>query len=734
MLLLVAFAVAPACSDLGEIEKRVDNLESKVTALETQISALNDNITALKEFAGGATINSIKEADGVYTITLSNGQTLTLTQGSVGSAVAPKLSIDAEGYWMADYSDGRGSVYITDQNGGKIKATGQAGVTPVFGVDADGYWTVDYGDGPQRVKDAMGGDVSALSQTAADSGFFKNVVVGDDTLTLTLSNGETVVVPIIPDFLCAIKDVLSAQVFESGESKTYTMELKGVASTVVLAPEGWNAVLEGTTLTVTAPVLTKAVLADTRSDVSVLAVSAGGFSTIAKMQVSVVSGTVVVTPAATVVAGDVSQSTLTFTVTLTDVTSWKYLLSKATDPAPDRDKLTSDGTTGSETTLTLSGLDASTEYILYVLPINGSVLGEIASARATTSAPVYASLYDQYMAGENIEIAGVTYNKATNGDPIELTASAAKTDLRASIHQKEGVFFLSAADGATFDIPSVTEITKDVVLISKDASHPVTIEPTVCTKCKSGSLVMKDLIIDMTHINGASNAGYFLNNANATSDFGALHFEDCRFVNVQKPILYMNVLDKAVKSIIVNRCDIVITGTPNQLFNIYNNKVLDHFEALVFDNNIVCSSAVAPVSVFSYGQATAQSGTTWNAEASVSNNIFYNTPAPNGYFKFYMVKTLNFNNNVMSAPATATNGSNCYGLFATSGNPTINFEGNIAYGMVEGKNWAIAVSSTTFKPEPNTLTKLTESPFASEDIATCTFTLKPEYSSCGPVR
>ena len=96
------------CSDLEDYKNKVDELDGRVTALETITTNLNKNIEALQTLYSGATINSAtKDANNVWTIVLSNGETLTLNQGSVGVANAPVMSVDKDGYWMVDY-DGNG--------------------------------------------------------------------------------------------------------------------------------------------------------------------------------------------------------------------------------------------------------------------------------------------------------------------------------------------------------------------------------------------------------------------------------------------------------------------------------------------------------------------------------------------------------------------------------------------------------------------------------------------------
>ena len=151
----VLFAgVFTACSDLSVLEKKVDSLESRVTALEKVIPTLNSNIEGLQALMSAGTINNAKEENGVWTITLSNGETISLTQGSVGIGNAPVISVDKDGYWIVNY--GEGEVHILNGEE-KVMAVGTNGITPVFGVDAEGFWTISYDEG-KTFQQVLGAD------------------------------------------------------------------------------------------------------------------------------------------------------------------------------------------------------------------------------------------------------------------------------------------------------------------------------------------------------------------------------------------------------------------------------------------------------------------------------------------------------------------------------------------------------------------------------------------------
>ncbi len=279
-----------SCTDISGLENRMDSAESRIAALEKNIGTLNSDIVALKKIVEGGTVSSIVEKDGVYTITFSDGTVITLNQGSTGIANAPIMSIDADGYWMVDYGNGPEYILVS---GEKVKAVGDNGVTPQFGVDASGYWTVSYDGGKtfSQVKDVNGNPVKAVSDgSSASDSWFRSVTVKGDTLEVVLNDGSTYALQIVKDFSCVIKGAEDVVAFTYGQTKTFTVEMTGVASVMVTAPQGWSASMESEVLSITAPEAeTKALSADSKTDVCLLAISENGYSSLSKVKVSVSS-------------------------------------------------------------------------------------------------------------------------------------------------------------------------------------------------------------------------------------------------------------------------------------------------------------------------------------------------------------------------------------------------------------------------------------------------------------
>ena len=734
------------CSDLEDYKNKVDELDGRVTALETITTNLNKNIEALQTLYSGATINSAtKDANNVWTIVLSNGETLTLNQGSVGVANAPVMSVDKDGYWMVDYDGDGGNEPKYIKNGeDKVLASGTDGVTPEFGVDAEKYWTVSYDGGTTftRVLDPDGQPVSALPAGEIQDPYFADVKVEGEQFKVTLRTGEELVIPVVSNFLCAI-EATGVQQFNSGDSKPYNVTLKGVKSTMITTPQGWTAVLsepvnEKAILTITAPVLTKAAIADSKADVCILAFSTQGLATIAKMQVSLSDAPVVINPIASVTPGEATESTLAYSVAVYDVTSWKYIHQRSSEAAPDAAKIAADGVAGSETALVFEGLDSATEYTLYVLPVNGEKQGSVASGNNTTATPapsVITDLYQAYVDGKEIEIAGKKYSLAVNGDPV-LKVAESKSDatFKNTFHQKESaVVFLEAEGENTFALSSVAEIKGNIALVSRHTDKPVTVEWTSNIKLMNGTFTVDNMVLDGNGIT----VGYFMNNANATADFGGVYMNNVTVKNIIKPVLYSNVATFGYKEFIVTNSTFHIAAGAQdkfQIFNFYKSSVLHTYKKLTFDNNIAyCDDLAHQIQIFNYDQNVAQTGSPWEVEVSICNNTIYNAPSANGYFKFYQVKSLKMNKNIFWADPSINLTTYCMIIYSEAQNQTVfDTTDNIAYG--NAGDWTIAHGNSEFIPEVNKIAKLEASPLATAEVATGTFTPTADYASYGAQR
>lgn len=305
VILFASLVVFASCDkrDLSSIETRLDNLENglenangRITTIEGTIDQINKDIESLQYLKAGMVINSVSGSDAAgWNITFANGKVVTVYPKDASTTI-PLISISGDGYWMVDYGDGNGPIYLRNAGGERIPAQsapgepGKDGVTPVLGADGEGYWIVSY-DGGQtfaRLLDDKGNPVKA--RVSVGDSIFSGVVSDGKTVTFSLNDGSSFSCPIVAEFLCSIKGADGEVEFNSGETKTFTVEMKGIANAVVLCPSGWRAVLDDSSLKVTAPASTKggsAVSFDSSSSVRILATSAQGYAVIAGFAVSI---------------------------------------------------------------------------------------------------------------------------------------------------------------------------------------------------------------------------------------------------------------------------------------------------------------------------------------------------------------------------------------------------------------------------------------------------------------
>ncbi|MDD6152234.1 MAG: PL29 family lyase N-terminal domain-containing protein [Bacteroidales bacterium] len=745
-LVAVALLALPfaSCNDgFSELKERVDDLDSRVTNIETSIKALNANIEALSALAGGATINSVTEKDGVYTVVLTNGEKLTINQGSIGVGFAPIMTIDSEGFWMADYQDGKGPVPVLDSKGQKVSAKGDNGQTPRFSVDSEGYWTVSYdGVSYARVLDAAGKPVKALaSEDGGTDAYFSNVDVIDDTLILTLRNGDTYSVPVVKDFLISIKDSENIQIFNLGEEKSFIVEMKGVAQSILSAPSGWTASLSETLLTVKAPAsLTRSTIADLSTDVSILGISAQGYSAVAKVRVQLDGAISAGTPKASVSATSVSHNSVAFTVATENISSWKYIFAKSGAEAPGAASILTSGTEGSGNSVVISDLDELTSYVIYVLPINGDKLGTVATCTVTTiAAPevVFEDNYTAYNEGKAIVIAGIKYEKSVWGEPQLLSATSANVDLRAAIHDKTGIFFLEAENGNSFIAPagSQVQITKDVVVVSRYTSKPVTYKPSTYHQLrKSGSLVMKNVIIDLNSLSTS-----YMCNFGSPGDGGPftnLHFDGCSILTgTAKQLMYAS-SQELVKSIRFYNCYIESTKAGRMDFiGLSNNPYLDNVKEVMFYNNIFYNpNASGALALISSSGAAPKSGNAQQTEFVLKQNTFYGVAGSNVLLVVNGAKSLTVQNNLFYAPAGQSANTFVIKTNAEGVELECQVGDNIAYGT---PSFTITHSNSTFKiddVEENTIPKAASDLMKDATPSAGDFAPTAEYSAYGAKR
>lgn len=223
---------------VDDLKDDVNDLKDRVTLMEEQVKLLNDNVEVLSYVLDPQqkTINGVKPSDDntQFTITLSDGSTMTLTVGKPGKVEQPTISVDENGYWVVN------GIFTG------VKAEGKEGSTPEipeFRVH-DGAWQFRFGEDGEW-KPVEGGNIGGGS---LGDQIFESAKVDGDKFVITLANdGGTYELPIVSQLSCEInKDMVGADgyiEFQPGETKTFKVKITGTPLAPVY-PSGWRAELE----------------------------------------------------------------------------------------------------------------------------------------------------------------------------------------------------------------------------------------------------------------------------------------------------------------------------------------------------------------------------------------------------------------------------------------------------------------------------------------------------------
>lgn len=250
-----------------DLERDIDALKDRVTAMEAKVDRLNESMNMIRvALDGNKTIQSYTEnEDGSYTLTLSDGNTITLTQGKIGTIDEyQEVSISSNGNWVI------GGVETKHH---AVAADGEPGVTPQFrlAMESEGkyYWEVSY-DGELTWEDVKNQQGTRVYASASGSSSVAGPIASaapnatGDKFEITLTGRDTKYeIPIVSGLACAITDP-NPENMENGywivptnTGATTSIDLKGEA-VLISAPEGWTVTASidnsnPTTLSVTPP-------------------------------------------------------------------------------------------------------------------------------------------------------------------------------------------------------------------------------------------------------------------------------------------------------------------------------------------------------------------------------------------------------------------------------------------------------------------------------------------------
>lgn len=285
-ILLTLMAVSLVGCKVDDLKDDVNDLKDRVTLIEEQVKILNDNVEVMAYVLDTQqkTISKVEpSADkSQFTITLSDGYTMTLTVGKAGEVVPPTISVDENGYWVVNgLSTG-------------VKTVGENGKDgdgyPEFRVE-NGKWKVRFGDG--EWSDVPGGDLGT-GESLGDQ-FFESASLSDDGTVFTIvgTEGQVYTFPVVASLVCEINGNETVVEFDYDSVQEFDVKISGGEPLAPIYPAGWRAELTkkeadnadeyNYTLTVYA-VLSRAATADNASEI-VVRVNNGTLWAVDKLQV-----------------------------------------------------------------------------------------------------------------------------------------------------------------------------------------------------------------------------------------------------------------------------------------------------------------------------------------------------------------------------------------------------------------------------------------------------------------
>ncbi|MDE6569044.1 MAG: DUF4957 domain-containing protein, partial [Alistipes sp.] len=482
-------------------------------------------------------------------------------------------------------------------------------------------------------------------------------------------------------FKCIISGASSVVDFDYNATKTFDVDMAGVETTIVTAPAGWEADLAdktggGTpayTLTVAAPVSAAAktrAAADSRTDVSILAVASNGLSTIAKLRVKL-TGMVLHNPTVksiTVDKATTTENSLTFSVVVDDADGWKYICQPTSDTAPDAAKVMKDGTEGAAGANTVTGLTKNTAYTIYVVAYNGDTPSPLETEEARTLKGVT----DYYE--EGVTLGGVTYDKNSSGAQL-ITAATTISD--------NGIYFIDVADGVEITLNALT--TTELVLIGRnsDKCPKVKIASGVISLGDGQGFILKNIELDIRTAD--NNTLKLAKLETGTLTCKNLIFEDSKIeIGENKNLSYFSNATSSIENITIRNSVFHINATANakatRLINFGTKSIADN-GSVIFENSIVYTKDYCTHGTLVHINNTSHTMPT--VTISVRNCSFINfIGQPNAYFVLSTIKSVDFSKNILWEGKNYAKESFTFKFYQEPGG-TLEYTDNKCYGLAE---------------------------------------------------
>ena len=286
LALALASAALSSCYDDSALWDKVTEMDDRLTVLENELTSQAEALSAL--LSNGATLTScVKNADGSYTVTLSDGTKFNvLPNGTDFSKLVTYIEEDGKKYWATYGPDGK-PVVLKDGNK-NIPVSVDISVKVKDGV----YYLVI--DGKEYM---TGYDAAEVVQVFSSCTPLADASGNVYAVKFTFGEGMEVTVAldgykgVIFKISNVNNDILTEYYVDYGRTQSFLLEKQGVVDYVMQVPDGWRVKetveeLTGETyVSVTAPkaetVALGAAVAD--GDLKVVSVVDGGKAAVSRI-------------------------------------------------------------------------------------------------------------------------------------------------------------------------------------------------------------------------------------------------------------------------------------------------------------------------------------------------------------------------------------------------------------------------------------------------------------------
>lgn len=259
---------------ITDLEQRIEKLEKISQEVQTDLESLKTIISKLQE---SITVDSITEEENGYTITFSDGSSISISNGEDGYTPPTITIVEEDGnfWWAYKYPDGT-TEFLLDGDGNKIPATVSA---PSVRINPEtNHWEIS-SDGGKTWTD------TGVSAAGSGDSLFKDISYDDEYIYITLWDGQTITIARTGETSVEFAEN-GPLYFQNGETKEISFTAKGYETITVNKPDGWKARISGDKIQITAPVAENT-YAETEGKVTLIIVSSNGQGAMAEIEVRI---------------------------------------------------------------------------------------------------------------------------------------------------------------------------------------------------------------------------------------------------------------------------------------------------------------------------------------------------------------------------------------------------------------------------------------------------------------